>query len=149
MRDMAIERMPRPRGARGIAIRLIGSGAVDNEDLLVSAALLGRGQDSHSLVADLAARFERALPSHVNIDWSGWGKRRSVKSLTINMDQERFRIEVHNGILSPWIDQVVRGICLRSVEVGMDDWLDRFAATLNREAKKSIETRLAIEEALQ
>lgn len=121
---------------------------MDNEDLLVSAALLGRGQDSSSLVADLAARFERALPTHVKVEWSGWGKRRKVKSLTITMDQERFRMQVHNGSLSAWIDQVVRGVCLRSDEVDMDGWLDRLAATLSREAKKSVETRLAIEDAL-
>lgn len=122
---------------------------MDSDDLVVSAALLGRGQDSVHLIADLARRLERALPKHVTVDWNGWGKRRKVESLSVQLDQERFRIEVDRRGLSAWIDHVVRGISLRSDQLDMDDWLERLAASLSREAKRSIENRLAIEDALR
>lgn len=124
-------------------------GIVDSEDLLVSAALLGRGEDSEALVADLAARLERALPGRVSIERSGWGKGRKVKSLTVDLDQERFRVEVDRRGPSCWADQIVREIRLRSEQLGMDEWLERLAAGLSREARKSVEQRLAIEDALR
>ena len=122
---------------------------MDSGDYLISASLLRRGQDSLGLVDDLAARFERSLPAHVNVDRTRWGKRRKVKSLVVNLEPDRFRIDVDRRGPNAWIDQVVRGICLRSEQVDMDDWLERLAATLNREATKSVQTRLAIEDALR
>jgi hypothetical protein len=119
------------------------------DDYLVSAALLRRGQDAPTLVADLAARLERALPDHVTVRRTGWGRRKQVRSLTIDLAPDRFRIEVENSGPVPWIDQIVRGICLRSDEVTMDNWLDRLAQTLNKEAKKSLDNRLAIQDALR
>jgi hypothetical protein len=122
---------------------------MDSSDYLVSASLLRRGQDSLGLVADLAARLERSLPNHVNVDRAGWANRKKVKSLVVNLEPDRFRIDVDRRGPIAWIDQVVRGICLRSEQVDMDDWLQRLAASLSREAAKSIETRLAIEDALR
>jgi hypothetical protein len=122
---------------------------MDGDDYLVSAALLGRGQDTVTLVADLAARFERSLPNYAKVERSGWGRHKGVKTLTITLESERFRIEVDRRGPHPWIDHIVRGICLKSDQVVMDEWLDRLAATLNNEATKSVDTRLAIEDALR
>ena len=122
---------------------------MDSEDLLVSAALLGRGQDSADLVAGLADRLERALPRRVTVDRHGWGKGRKVKSLTVELDQETFRLQVDRREVSCWIDQIVREIRLRSEQIDMEGWLERLAVGLSREAKKSVENRLAIEDALR
>lgn len=122
---------------------------MNGDDYLVSAALLAKGQDSNDLVADLATRFERSMPTYVEVKRTGWGKRKKVKALTITMEPERFRIEADRHGPRAWIDQIVRGICLKSEEMQVDRWLDKLATTLSREATKSVEARLAIEEALR
>ena len=121
---------------------------MDSDDYLVSAALLGRGQDNNTLVADLASRFERSLPAHVNVERTGWGKNKEIKTLQIDLEPDRFRIEIDSHGPHPWIDHVVRGIRLKSEQVDMDQWLDRLATTLSQAANTSVQTRLAIEDAL-
>ena len=122
---------------------------MDSEDFFVSAALLGRSPDATALVADLAARFERSLPGHVQVDRKGWGKAKKIMSLTVNLEPDRFRVQIDQRGPEPWIDQIVRGVCVKSEQVNMDRWLERLATSLNREALKSTETRLAIEDALR
>jgi hypothetical protein len=122
---------------------------MDSENYFVSAALLSRGQENLALVADLAARMERSLPKHVEIERTGWGKRRRIKGLTIRFETNRFRIEVDEQAPRALIDQIVRGVCLKSEQVSMDRWLGPLAAVLNLEATRSVEARLAIEEALE
>jgi hypothetical protein len=121
---------------------------MDSDDYLVSAALLRRGQGTSALVADLADRLEHALPDHVTVERSGWGRRRKISSLAVTLDPERFRIALDSRGPTAWIDQVVRGICLRSDPTGLDQWLDRLAGSLSKEAAKSVEVRLALESAL-
>jgi hypothetical protein len=45
-------------------------------------------------------------------------------------------------------NHVVRGVCVRSEDVSIDDWFDRLAAALEAEATRSTQIRLALEEAL-
>lgn len=50
--------------------------------------------------------------------------------------------------MTAWLDHIVRGVCVRSDEVPFDDWLDRLAEALAKEARQSTEVRLALEDAL-
>ncbi len=93
--------------------------------------------------------MERSLPAQVEIERAGWGKRRRIKGLTIHFETNRFRIEVDERGPRALIDQIVRGVCLKSERVSMDRWLEQLATMLNQEATKSVEIRLAIEEALR
>ena len=102
---------------------------MDRDDYLVCAALLSQGQNAATLADALAARFERSLPTHVDVDRAGWGKHKKLKTLNINLEPGRFRIEIDNHGSPAWIDQIVRGVCLKSENVDMDTWLDRLAAT--------------------
>ncbi|MGH9123736.1 MAG: hypothetical protein ACRDZ8_03280 [Acidimicrobiales bacterium] len=111
------------------------------------AALLRRGQDIPDLVADLAARLERAIPEQVETERGGI--RRRIERFTVSFDPQRFRIEVHGHRAVPLIDHVVRGVCVRSEEVDVDHWLDRLSRALAAEATRSTAVRLALEEALR
>lgn len=111
------------------------------------AALLRRGRDIPEMVSNLADRLERAIPSQVETERGGL--RRRVRSVVVAFDPERFRLEMHGHRAVPWVDHVVRGVCVRSEGVGFDSWLDRLAAALAKEARRSTDIRLALEDALR
>jgi len=111
------------------------------------ASLLRRGQDIPDLVADLAQRLERAIPEQVDTEHRGVLRR--VSGFTVRFDPQQLRIELRGQRAVPLVDHVVRGICVRSEEVDLDDWLDRLGRALEDEATRSTAVRLALEEALQ
>lgn len=112
----------------------------------ISGALLRRGHDIPSMVASLADRLERALPDHVVTRRAMF--RRHLRELVVQLDPTWFRIDVRGHRATTWIDHIVRGVCVRSEDVSVDDWFDRLAAALEAEATRSTEIRLALEEAL-
>src|SRR3954471_21019075 len=111
------------------------------------AALLRRGRDIPEMVNNLAERLERALPGQVETERRGL--RRHVRSVVVSFDPVRFRMEMHGHRALPWVDHVVRGVCVRSEEIGFDGWLDRLATALAAEAMRSTEVRLALQDALR
>lgn len=122
---------------------------MEEEEYLVSAELLARGQLNNALVADLASRFQRLLPAHVKVKRAGWGRRKAVKALSVELGPELFRIEADAEGPRAWIDHIVRGICLKSEPFDVEPWLDRLASALSHEAARSVEARLAIEDFLR
>lgn len=111
------------------------------------AALLRRGRDIPDMVDNLAARLERALPSQVEVERRGL--RRRVRRVVVGFDPTRFRLEMHGHRAVPWVDHVVRGVCVRSEDVAFDAWLDRLAGALAEEAQRNTDVRLALEDALR
>jgi hypothetical protein len=120
----------------------------DETDFEVSAALLRRANDAGQLVEQLAARLHRALPNNVQIERKSWRDRRP-KSLSIELPPLRFRFELDDRRVGAWVDHIVREVCIRSEELTVDDWLDRLATALSAEARRSVNVRLALEEALE
>jgi hypothetical protein len=111
------------------------------------AALLRRGRDAPTMLRHLAERLETALPDQVEVRRGGL--RRSLRELVVRFEPEQLRIEIRGHRVAPKIDHVVRGVCVRTVDVDVDRWLDTLARALAHEATKSTELRLALEEALR
>ena len=97
------------------------------------------------MVSSLAERLERALPDHVEVS-----RRKFGRGITIvaSLNPETYRLELRGKKASSFIDHVVRGVCVRSEELDFDNWLTRFAAALDQEARKNTTLRLSLEEAL-
>lgn len=110
------------------------------------AALLRRGVAIPEMVARLAERLDQALPDQV--ETTRTGLRRAIRELIIRFDPEEFRVELRGDRALAWVDHVIRGVRVRSEEVGFDDWLERLAAALAEEATQSTAIRLALEAAL-
>ncbi len=132
------------RSAR--AGRLYDSNVAGDAEFDAFAALLRRGRDVPDMVGHLAERLERALPDQVEVERAGL--RRHVRSLAVRFNPMQFRVELHGHRVTAWLDHIVRGVCVRSDEVPFDDWLDRLAEALAKEARQSTEVRLALEDAL-
>ena len=97
------------------------------------------------MVSSLAERLERALPDHVDITRKRFGRGLTI---VVTLDPQVLRLELQGKKAAPWIDHVVRGVCVRSEELDFDSWLDRLAAALDQEARKNTSLRLALEDAL-
>jgi hypothetical protein len=120
----------------------------DPADFDVSAALLRRGHDTTTLVSELAERLARALPDRVTVRRTGLLKGRTVRSVIVDLGAACFRVEVEGHRAAAWVDDIVRGVRIKSVELGVDEWLDRLAVALSAEANRSVEVRLALRDAL-
>lgn len=121
----------------------------DDPEFDAYAALLRRGRDVPTMLEDLAGRLQRALPDRIELKRSGVLRGRKLAGLTVGLGEDRLRIEIDHRRVVAWIDHIVRGVCIRSEETTVDAWLSRLGADLSREARRSTETRLAIEEALR
>jgi hypothetical protein len=117
----------------------------EDGDFEVSAALLRRGHDIPAMVSSLSDRLKGALPDHVEATRS---RLRRASTLVVRLNPESFRLELHGRNAAPWIDHVVRGVCVRSEEIDFDTWLARLAAALDQEARRNTAIRLALEDAL-
>lgn len=116
-----------------------------DHDFAVSAELLRRGRDVVSMVASLGESLAKALPDHVEFHR---GRLSRATSLRVRLAPHEFRLELKGQRATPWIDHIVRDICVRSDEVGIDEWLDSLASALEAEAQRSTTVRLALEESL-
>lgn len=85
------------------------------------------------------------MPDRVDFERS---RLRSKTTLAVRCGNETFRIRMHGRHTEVSVDHIVRDVCLRSEHVGFDDWFDRLVVALEREAERSTELRLAIEDAL-
>ena len=97
------------------------------------------------MVTALAERLQRAIPDCVEL---ASRRLRRTTTFVVKLEPQQFRIVVRGQTADAWVDHVVRDVCVRSEKVDIDTWLDGLAAALEREAKRSTITRLALEEAL-
>jgi len=97
------------------------------------------------MVNDLAIRLERALPDHVAVSRS---RLRGRCAMVVDLEPERFRLELRGHRVEVWVDHVVRDVTIRSEVSDFDSWIERLAAALEREATKNTALRLALEAAL-
>lgn len=95
----------------------------------------------------LADRLEEALPDHVEVERGGL--RRAVRSMTVRLEPEQLRIDIKGSRLAPILEHVVRGVCVRTQEITIDEWLEKLGRGLAKEAMRSTEIRVALEEALR
>lgn len=113
------------------------------------AALLRRAGEVSQIVERLADRLEAALPGRVSVERSGRLHGRRLRSLAVELGDDRLRMEVDGLRCRALLDHIVRGVCLRSDELTADEWIDRLAALLAEEAERSTQVRLALEAAFQ
>jgi hypothetical protein len=123
----------------------------DAPDLdLLAASLRADATDTAAFLDALAARLEGALPGQVEVQRKGglFGGGKRVRRIAVRLGDTHYEIEGEHGALVARRRNVVRGIALKSEELGVDAWIEGLSADLLALAQRSEQGRLALERLL-
>ncbi len=67
-----------------------------------------------------------------------------IRKIEVNLEDRRFELEEAGGRLVAMVSHVVRGMRLKSDEVGIDEWIDSLSRKLAEAAARSAKSRDAI-----
>jgi hypothetical protein len=125
--------------------------ADDAPDLdLLAASLRADASDTAAFLEALAARLEGALPRQVEVERKGglFGGGKRVRRIAVRLADRHYELEGARGALTARRRTVVRGIALKSEELGVDAWIEALSADLVALAQSSERGRLALERLL-
>jgi hypothetical protein len=115
---------------------------------LVAASLRANATDLHVFVEALASKLEQMLPGRCRVRRSGFRGKGGVREISVDVGDGRYELTQNDGAVSAHRSSVVRGITLKSEELGLDDWIDSLAAQVVAEAGRSERGRAALEKLL-
>jgi hypothetical protein len=113
----------------------------------LAASLRADASDTAAFLEALATRLEGALPGQVDVDRKGrrFGGAKRVRRIAVRIGDAHYEIEGDGGALTARRRNVVRGIALKSEELGVDAWIDGLSADLLELAHSSERGRVALE----
>lgn len=71
-----------------------------------------------------------------------------MRQVSVELGDSRYELTHDDGAVSTHRSSVVRGITLKSDELGLEEWIDSLAAEVVAEANRSERGRLALERLL-
>jgi hypothetical protein len=129
-------------------VRRYLSGVADAPDIdALAASLRADASDTAAFLEALAARLEGALPGQVEVERKGrlLGGAKRVRRISVRIGDSHYEIAGDGGALTARRRNVVRGIALKSEELGVDEWIDGLSADLLELAQSSERGRVALE----
>ena len=115
---------------------------------LVAASLRADAEDLRIFAEALTTKLEQSFPGRCRVDRSGLLGRGRVRRITVDLGSNRFELLNDDGAVSTRRSSVVRGVTLKSDELGLDEWIDALAGELVQEADRSERGRIALEKLL-
>jgi hypothetical protein len=96
-------------------------------------------------------KLEGALPGQCRVERAGglFAKRKRVRRIAVDLGDERFQLEHDDGRVETRRARIVRGIVLKTEELGLDGWIDALSVELAEQARSSERARLAAERLLE
>ena len=115
---------------------------------LVAASLRADASDLRIQVEVLARKLEQSFPGLCRVRRAGILGKGPVRTIAVEFGDNRYELEQGNGSVTARRSSVVRGITLKSEELGLDQWIDSLATEVTAEAARSERGRLALENLL-
>jgi hypothetical protein len=115
---------------------------------LLAASLRADARDLDVFFEVLATKLSASFPDSTTVDREGFRGRGRVKSLSVDLGEQRYTLERRSGGVSCLRARTVRGIVLKNDELGLDDWIDALSHDLAVAAEESGRGRLALESLL-
>jgi len=118
-------------------------------DLLASSLRADAG-DTAAFLDALAARLEGAFPGQVEVERKGklFGGAKHARRIAVRLGDVHYEIESAGGALAARRRSVVRGIALKSEDLGVEAWIDSLSRDLLTLAESSERGRAALERLL-
>ena len=123
----------------------------DAPDLdLLAASLRADTSDTAAFLEALAAKLDDALPGQVAVERKGrmFGGPKRVRRIEVRIGDAHYELEADGGAVSARRRSVVRGIALKSEDLGVDAWIDGLSRELHALAQRSEQGRVALERLL-
>ncbi len=114
---------------------------------VLAAALRMDHQESGDLLEFLAKKLEQSLPQSTTVARGGWflSKEHPVGQITVRFDDYQYQISrERHGSFTPKVMKLVRGVVIKTTEIPIDQWTDEVAQQLALLAKRSAQTRSAL-----
>jgi hypothetical protein len=115
---------------------------------LVAASLRADAADMRVFVESLTRKLEQSFPGHCRVKRAGMLGKGSVRQVSVELGDGRYELTHDDGTIATRRSSVVRGITLKSEELGVDEWIDALAAEVVAEADRSERGRVALEKLL-
>jgi hypothetical protein len=115
---------------------------------LVAASLRADADDLRVFVEALTTKLEQSFPGHCRVRRAGLLGKGSVRQVSLELGESRYELTHDAGTVSTRRSSVVRGISLKSEELGLEEWIDALATQVVVEAGRSERGRLAVERLL-
>jgi hypothetical protein len=123
--------------------------SADEDFDLLAASLRADGGDVDRFFTVLVAKLADALPDRVEVERSGFLGRSKPKAVSVALGDNRYEAERHGHAVTCRRRTVVRGIALKSEELGVDAWISALSADLLAAARESERARIALDALLQ
>ncbi len=116
----------------------------------LASALRADSRDLSTFLEVMASKFQGALPGRALVEYQGGLLRRSrqVRRVTLQLGDDRFELDRERGAILARRTRVVRGIALKTEQLGVEDWLAELSHCLVREGRSSAQDRIALERLL-
>lgn len=118
---------------------------------IVASSLRADLSDTKAFLGALAEKLSGALPTLCQVERRGslFSKEKQVSRLTLELGEHRYSIEHggHGGLRAARA-KVVRGISLKTEELGVETWIDELAKDLAAHAARNTQARAALERLL-
>jgi len=116
---------------------------------LLAASLRADARDLNTFFEALAVKLSASFPESTTIDREGFRGRGRVKSISVDLGEHRYGLRRNSAGVTCLRARAVRGIVLKSEELGLDEWIDSLSHDLAAAADQSERGRLALERLLR
>ncbi len=124
----------------------------DPEFEQLASSLRADSSDLNTFLEVLAAKFEGALPGRARIDYQGGGmlrrRAKAVRRIQVQLGDDHFELSRDGAAVAAKRTKVVRGIALKSEDLGLDAWVAELTRALLRQSQASAADRQALERLL-
>jgi hypothetical protein len=113
---------------------------------LVAASLRADSVDIQAFVEALATKLSESFPGRVKVERSGGILRgaKPVRKIVVELGDDRYQLDHDHGAAVCSRSAMVRGIALRTEELGLDAWIDLLSRSLVLQAETSEQGRNAL-----
>jgi hypothetical protein len=125
-------------------VRHVGAESFD----VLAASLRADARDMQTFLEVLAVKLAGAFPDSTEVERKGLLGGGTVRAIRFAVGDHRYRVKARGGRALCSRAQEVRGIVLKTEDLGIDEWLEALSRDLAEAAQKSERERLALDRLL-
>lgn len=110
---------------------------------VVTRVLAAEGGEARDLLEEVVRLLESVLPGQVEVRRASRLRGHRVEEVEAELGDRRFTLQNGRRITAS-VANVVRGVVLKTEEVGVDRWIELFAHALADEADRNADARAAL-----